>query len=335
VTLAFVARRIGVFVLVVVVAVSINFFIPRLRSTNPIEARMNEYAAQGGGNAAASMKALIVVYNAKFGFDKPLWQQYLNYWSDLSRFDLGISVAFFPGSVKDEILRAAPWTIGLLAISTLLAFTIGSVLGALLAWPNSSRLFSIFVPVLMTLSAIPYYLLGLLLIYLLALVWPVLPTAGAYTSGARLILSWAIVGDIVRHAILPAGSIILAGIGFWGLGMRAMMVTIMGEDYMTLANAKGLRSPTIFWRYSLRNALLPQITGLALSLASIMSGAILVEIVFAYPGIGYLLYRGISGNDYFVIQGVTLFIIVSVAFALLLLDFIYPLLDPRIQLRRS
>jgi peptide/nickel transport system permease protein len=134
---------------------------------------------------------------------------------------------------------------------------------------------------------------------------------------------------------LPAGSIVLAGIGFWGLGMRAMMVTIMGEDYMTLANAKGLRSPTIFWRYSLRNALLPQITGLALSLASIMSGAILVEIVFAYPGIGFLLYRAISGNDYFVIQGVTLFIIVSVAFALLLLDFIYPLLDPRIQLRRT
>ncbi len=300
--LAYVGRRLGVFVLVIVVAVSINFFIPRLRSTNPIEARMNEYAAQGGGNAAASMKALIVVYNAKFGFDKPLWQQYLNYWSDLSRFDLGISVAFFPGSVKDEILRAAPWTIGLLAVSTLLAFTIGSVLGALLAWPNTSRLFSIFVPVLMTLSAIPYYLLGLLLIYLLALVWPVLPTAGAYTSGARLVLTWAIVGDIVRHAILPAGSIILAGIGFWGLGMRAMMVTIMGEE---------------------------------LSLASIMSGALLVEIIFAYPGIGYLLYRGISGNDYFVIQGVTLFIIVGVAFALLLLDFIYPLLDPRIQLRRT
>ncbi len=117
--------------------------------------------------------------------------------------------------------------------------------------------------------------------------------------------------------------------------MRAMMVTIMGEDYMILAQAKGLRGRTIFWRYSLRNALLPQITGLALSLASIMSGALLVEIIFAYPGIGYLLYRGISGNDYFVIQGVTLFIIVAVAFALLLLDFIYPLLDPRIQARRS
>ncbi len=202
---------------------------------------MNEFAAQGGGNAAASMKALIVVYNQKFGFDKPLWQQYLNYWSDLSRFDLGTSVAFFPGSVRDEILRAAPWTIGLLAVSTLLAFAIGSILGALLAWPNTGRLFSIFVPVLMTLSAIPYYLLGLLLIYLLALVWPVFPTAGAYTSGARLVLSPAIVGDIVRHAILPAGSIILAGIGFGGLGMRALLVPIMVEDYIILGTATGLR----------------------------------------------------------------------------------------------
>ena len=302
---------------------------------------MNEFAAQGGGNAA-NIKQMIAIYNQKFGLDKPLWQQYLNYWSDLSRFDLGTSISFYPGSVRDEILRAAPWTIGLLAVSTILAFVIGSILGALLAWPNTSRLFNVFVPLLMTLSSIPYYLLGLLLIYLLALVWPILPTSGAYTSGARLTLSWPIAADIVRHAILPAGSIILAGIGFWGLGMRAMMVTIMGEDYMTMALTKGLRARTIFLRHgavilrhALRNALLPQVTGLAISLAGIMSGAILVETVFAYPGIGFLLFRAISGNDYFVIQGVVLFVILSVGLALLLLDFTYPLLDPRIQVRKG
>jgi peptide/nickel transport system permease protein len=141
--------------------------------------------------------------------------------------------------------------------------------------------------------------------------------------------------DIVRHAILPAGSIILSGIGFWGLGMRAMMITTLGEDYMTMAHAKGLRSRTIFFRYALRNALLPQITGLAISLAGIMSGAILVEVVFAYPGIGFLLFRAISSNDYFMIQGVTLFVIMSVGLALLVLDLVYPLLDPRIQLSRA
>jgi peptide/nickel transport system permease protein len=334
VTLGYVVRRIGVFFLVVILAVSINFWIPRLRSTNPIEQRMYEFAAQGGGRAG-DIRQLIAIYNEKFGLDKPLWEQYVNYWRDLARFDLGTSIAFYPGLVRNEILRAAPWTIGLLAVSTLLAFLVGSILGALLALPNMSRLFSLFVPVLMTLSAIPYYLLGLLLVYLLALAWPILPTAGAYTSGARLTLSWPIVLDILRHAILPAASIIIAGIGFWGLGMRALMITIMGEDYMTMAQAKGLRQRTIFFQYSLRNALLPQITGLAISLAGIMSGAILVEVVFAYPGIGFLLFRAISGNDYFVIQGVVLFVILSVGLALLILDLIYPLLDPRIQFRRG
>jgi len=196
-------------------------------------------------------------------------------------------------------------------------------------------MFGLFVPLLMTLSAIPYYLLGLLLVYLFALAWPVLPSAGAYTSGARLALSWPMVGDILKHALLPAASIILAGIGFWGLGMRAMMITTMGEDYMTMANAKGLRGRTIFFNYALRNALLPQVTGLAISLAGIMSGAILVEVVFGYPGIGFLLFRAISGNDYFVIQGVVFFVILSVGLALLILDLVYPLLDPRIQFRRT
>jgi len=177
--------------------------------------------------------------------------------------------------------------------------------------------------------------LGLLLVYALALAWPVLPSAGAYSSGARLALTWPIVLDILRHALLPAASIILAGIGFWGLGMRAMMVTTMGEDYMTMAQAKGLRGRTIFFDYALRNALLPQVTGLAISLAGIMSGAILVEIVFGYPGIGFLLYRAISGNDYFVIQGVVFFVILSVGLALLIVDLIYPLLDPRIQFRKT
>ncbi len=333
-SLAYVARRIGVFLLVVVLAVSINFLIPRLRSTNPVEARMNEFAAQGGGSAG-NIKQLIAIYNEKFGLDKPLWVQYLNYWKDVAHFDLGTSIAFYPGSVRDEILRAAPWTIGLLAVSTIVAFLIGTLLGALLAWPNTGRVLSVFAPALMMLSAIPYYLLGLVLIYLLALEWPILPTAGAYSSGTTLSLTWPTVVDIVRHAILPAASIVLAGIGFWALGMRAMTVGTLGEDYMTMAYAKGLRPRRIFFRYSLRNALLPQITALALSLAGIMSGAIIVEVVFAYPGIGFLLFRAISGNDYFVIQGVTLFVILSVALALLLVDLLYPLLDPRIQLGRS
>ena len=151
-TLGYVARRVGVFFLVVFFAVSINFLIPRLRPTNPIAARMYEFAASGAGRAG-DFRELIAIYNEKFGLDKPLWQQYITYWGDVLRFDLGTSISFYPGLVRDEIMRAAPWTIGLLAVSTLLAFTIGSLLGALLAWPRTGRVFSIFVPLLMTLSA--------------------------------------------------------------------------------------------------------------------------------------------------------------------------------------
>lgn len=333
-TAGYVLRRLGIFVLVIVAAVSINFFIPRLRSTNPVEQRMYELAAQGGVNVG-QIKELIAIYNAKFGLDKPLWQQYLNYWGDLLRFDLGTSITFFPASVRDEILRAAPWTIGLLTMSTLIAFVAGSLLGALMAWPRISRAVSVLVPVFMTLSAIPYYLLGILLIYLLALVWPVFPTAGAYSFGTNLTLSWSSILDIARHAILPASSIILTGIGFWGLAMRGMMITIMGEDYMNMAEAEGLHPRTIFFNYALRNAMLPQITSLAISLAHIMSGAVLVEVVFAYPGIGYLLFRAISGNDYFLIQGIVFFIVLSIGVVLLALDLVYPLIDPRIRYRRA
>jgi peptide/nickel transport system permease protein len=334
VTLGYLLRRLGIFLLVIIVAATINFLVPRLRPTNPIEQRLYEMAAQGGVNVG-QIQEMIKVYDAKFGFDKPLYIQYLNYWGDLSHLDFGTSITFYPASVRDEILRAAPWTIGLLAVSTLLSFGVGSIFGALMAWPKVGKSISFLVPVFMTLSAIPYYLLGIVLIYVLALVWPILPTAGAYSSGKDLTLSLNSALDIVRHALLPAGSIVLTGIGGWGLGMRAMMITIMGEDYMNMAEGKGLRPRTIFLKYGLRNAVLPQITSLAISLAHIMSGAVIVEVIFAYPGVGYLLFRAISGNDYFLIQGIVLFIILAIGVALLALDLLYPIIDPRIRYGRS
>ncbi len=333
-TVGYVLRRFGIFALVIFTAVSINFWIPRVRPTNPIEQRLYEMAAQGGVNVG-QIKEMIAIYNQKFGLDKPLWQQYLNYWGDLAHFDLGTSIAFYPASVREEILRAAPWTIGLLTVSTFLAFVIGSLFGALMAWPKSSKVVVGLVPIFMTLSAIPYYLLGILLIYLLALVWPILPAGGAYSFGTNLGFEWQAILDVLRHAVLPAASIVLTGIGFWGLGMRGMMITIMGEDYMNMAEGKGLRPRTIFLDYALRNAMLPQVTSLAISLAHVMSGAVLVEVIFAYPGIGFLLYRAISGNDYFLIQGIVLFIILSIGISLLALDLLYPLIDPRIKYRRG
>jgi peptide/nickel transport system permease protein len=333
-SIGYVVRRILIFLLIVVTAVSLNFFMPRLRETNPIQSRMNQLAAQGGVYEN-QVKQMIEIYNRKFGLDKPLWEQYLIYWRDLLRLDLGVSLAFYPQTAFSMIARSAPWTIGLLTVSTIIAFVLGTIFGALMAWPRTSRIALGLSPIFMTLSAIPYYLLGMLFIYVIAMRWQLLPVGGAYTSGANLTLSWQMALDIGRHAILPAASIILAGIGAWGLGMRAMMTTTLGEDYLHMAEAKGLKPSTIFSDYALRNALLPQVTSLAISLATVMSGAVLVEVIFGYPGVGNLLFKSIAVNDYFVIQGIVLFIVLSIGIVLLILDLVYPLIDPRIRYRKG
>jgi peptide/nickel transport system permease protein len=334
VTVSYVARRIFVFLLIVWVAVSINFIMPRVRNTNPIEQRLYTMAAQGGVHAN-QIQEMIKVYNQKFGLDQPLWVQYVNYWRDLLNFDLGKSLAFYPQTTMEMIGRAAPWTLGLLTVSTILAFTLGTLFGALMAWPATSRIALGLSPLFMTLSAIPYYLLGMLFIYVVAMRWHALPVGAAFSAGSDPKLDWSTALDIGRHAILPAASIVLAGIGSWGLGMRAMMTSVLGEDYLRMAEANGLSSRTVFVRYALRNALLPQVTSLAISLAVVMSGAVLVEVIFGYPGVGNLLFTAIANNDYFVIQGITLFIILSIGIVLLALDLVYPLIDPRIRYRRG
>jgi peptide/nickel transport system permease protein len=295
---------------------------------------MNQLAAQGGVYEN-QIKQMIEIYNRKFGLDKPLWEQYLIYWRDLLRLDLGVSLAYYPQTTFEMIARSAPWTIGLLTVSTLIAFVLGTIFGALMAWPKTSRIALGLSPLFMTLSAIPYYLLGMLFIYVIAMRWRLLPVGGAYTSGANLTLSWEMALDIGRHALLPAASIIVAGVGAWGLGMRAMMATTLGEDYLHMAEAKGLKPQTIFTDYAVRNALLPQVTSLAISLATVMSGAVLVEVIFGYPGVGNLLFKAIAVNDYFVIQGIALFIILSIGIVLLILDLLYPLIDPRIRYRKG
>jgi len=334
VTIGYVARRIGVFLLIIVVAVTINFIMPRLRSTNPIEQRLHQMAGQGGVYGA-QLQDLVKIYNAKFGLDKPLYVQYLNYWNDLLQLDLGQSLAFYPETTMTEIMRAAPWTIGLLIVSTLMAFALGTVFGALMAWPQTSNIALGLSPLFMTLSAIPYYLLGMLFIYTVAMGWRLLPVGAAFSAGVTLKWDWPTALDIGRHAILPGASIVLSGIGSWALGMRAMMKTTLGEDYLRMAEASGLRPRTIFMQYALRNALLPQVTSLAISLSLVMSGAVLVEVIFGYPGVGNLLFTAITNNDYFVIQGISLFIILSIGVVMLALDLIYPLIDPRIRYKRG
>ncbi len=277
------------------------------------------------------IQSLVKAYNAKFGLDRPLVLQYLTYLNDVVHFDLGYSIADYPTRVATILQRALPWTIGLLLTTTVLAFVAGTILGALTVWQQAPRLFQFVVPLLMIFSAIPFYLIGLTLIYIFAVVLQWLPLGGG--MGIRTMPEWSFsfVMEILGHSILPACSILLASIGVWALSMRGMMVTVQGEDYMTFAEALGLTNRRRFLQYGLRNAILPQVTLLALSLGHILSGSILVEIVFGYPGVGQQLFRGIQTLDYFLIYGIVLVLICAIAIAMLVVDLIYPLLDPRIR----
>ena len=331
---AYIARRFGVLLLIVWLAASLNFFLPRLSGQDPVHTKLLQQAALGG-YVQSGIAEMTREYERRFGLDRPLWRQYLSYLGDAARLDFNYSIANYPRTVRELIADALPWTLGLLGMTTLLSVAIGTLLGALLAWPRAPRWMRWLMPPLWALHAIPFFLLGLILTYVLAFQVPLLPIFGGYSAGASPGLSWRFAWDVIQHALLPALSIILVSIGGWALGMRGMMVTTMGEDYVLFAEAKGLKAPTVFLRYCLRNAMLPQVTALALALGQILSGAVLVEVIFGYPGIGTLLFHAIRENDHFVIQGIVFSIIVALGLTTFVLDVIYPWLDPRISYRRT
>ncbi len=322
-------RRIAIFLIVILIAITVNFGISHAVPGDPVGAILAQLASQG---ATIDNGAQIVAeYRQRFGLDAPLPIQYLAYLWNTLHLDLGVSITHYPAGVTETIGAALPWTIGLLVVATIIAFGIGSVLGAVLAWPRAPRILSVFAPALTVFSAVPYYLLALILLYLLGVWSGLFPLGGGRSPGAEGEFGPGAMLDIAYHAVLPALSIVLAGLGFWALNMRGAMINVLGEDYLILADAKGLRPGRIFFAYGMRNALLPQITSLALSLGTIVSGSVLVEVAFNYPGLGFLLYDALRGSDYFMIQGICLFLVITVATAVLVLDLVYPLLDPRIS----
>lgn len=332
--LDYVLKRVGFFVLIVWLAATLNFFIPRLSGQNPVRERLIEQAVLGG-YVHTGMSEMVEEYERKFGLDQPLYVQYFRYMSDIFRGEFNYSIANYPRTVGEMMAEALPWTIGLLLVTTILSFTLGTLLGAVMAWPRAPKFLNYVLPPLLALHALPYYLFGLVLMYVLAFKMQLLPIFGGYTPGVIPSMSWAFAWDVLQHALLPALSILLVNIGGWALTMRAMVVTVQGEDFITFADAKGLRDRTIFLRYAIRNTLLPQATALALSLGQIMAGAILVEVVFAYPGIGGVLFNAIRQADWFLIQGTVFALIVTIGLATLILDLVYPILDPRITYRRG
>ena len=332
--LDYVLRRFGVMLLVFALAVTINFLLPRLAPGDPVEQQLNQLVASSGGQVG-DVREMVESYRRRFGLDQPLWRQYLDYWALVLSLDLGFSIANYPERVADTMLGAMPWTIGLLGTATLLSFALGTLLGGLLAWPRAPRWLGWFAAPFLLLSAIPYFLIGGILLFVCAILYRWFPAGGGFPFDASPGFDLATLAGIAWHATLPALSIVVAQIGAWAIGMRGMLVSVLGEDYIALAEAKGLGERRIFLWYALRNALLPQMTKLALTLGHIVSGAILVEVIFSYPGIGYRLYQAIQSKDFFVIQGIVLVLSLSIALTMFLLDLLYPLIDPRIATRRN
>jgi peptide/nickel transport system permease protein len=281
--------------------------------------------------AQIGAQKMIEEYRHMFNLDKDLFTQYVSFLYNLLRGELGYSISQFPAKVSDLIMAALPWSIGLLSTTTIISWLLGTILGAIAGWSRESKISKFFAAGALFLSILPYYILAILLVFLFAYTLRLFPASGGYSAGIKLGLNPSSILNILWHASLPALSIVLSSLTWWFLSMRSMISTVKGEDFVLLAEAKGLPEKEIMWKYAMRNAILPQVTGLALSLSRIFAGALITEVIFGYPGIGTLIVTAIQNLDYFLIQGTITLSIIAVATANLLIELLYPLIDPRIR----
>ncbi|AHF87931.1 ABC transporter permease [Rhizobium leguminosarum] len=328
--LIFVLKRFGQFLLVVFLGVTITFFVTHLTPIDPVEESIGAITQMGQSdpNAIELMRQSL---RELYGMEGSIWQQYLNFWLRLATGDLGPSLSAFPTPVSTIILRSLPWTIGLMTVSTLITFVLGNALGALAGYYRKDMVLKAVSLVFIALLPIPYYILAFVLLIVFGYLWPVLPINGGYEMNANLDLSFALVFDILKHSILPALSLILVGAGSWLIGMRALVSNIITEDYVVFAELGGVPKRKILRSYIARNAMVPQFTGLAMSLGAIFNGTVITEIVFGYPGIGNLLIEAVHAGDYSLVLGLSALSIVGVAAAVFIIDILSPLIDPRIK----
>jgi peptide/nickel transport system permease protein len=320
----FVVRRLGFFVITLWAAVTVNFLIPRLMPGNPAEAMMSRY--RGHINPQA-LYALEIAFGVKR--HQSLVGEYFAYLGNIFRGRFGISLTFFPDPVMKNVLQALPWTLALVGVTTILAFVFGTLIGLLAAWKRGGMLDSFMPPIFVITSAFPYFWLAMLAIWLFSIKLGWLPQSGGYSITTTEGWTWTFAYDALKHAILPALTILITAIGGWILTMRNNTITVLAEDYVRMARAKGLKPARIMWTYAGRNAILPNLTGFAMSLGFVVSGAILVEFVFNYPGVGWMFLQSVENQDYALMQGLFLMIVVAVLTAILLADAATVILDPR------
>ena len=327
----YVLKRFAQFLLVVFVGISLTFFITHLTPIDPVEQMVASMTAFGDTSPEA-VDMMREALRELYGIEGSLIEQYLAYWRRMLVLDFGPSLSAFPTPVSVLIARALPWTIGLLFTCTVIAWMLGNLLGGLSGYYRNSRTLGFLGVVAMAFHPVPYYIIAFILLLIFGYVWPVLPISGGAGQNLAPGFTLAYVGSVLLHSILPALSIILVGIGGWFLGMRALVSNIVTEDYVTYAELAGVSRRRILPFYVMRNALVPQVTGLAMSLGAIFNGAIIVEQVFSYPGLGRLLFGAVYSADYSLVLGVTAISIVAVAASVFLIDILYPLFDPRVQL---
>lgn len=318
-------RRLGFYLATAAVAITLNFVIPRLMPGDPASVILNKLA-QRSQVTAATEKSIQALFGVP---DQNLWEQYLHYLSQLAHLDFGISTAYFPQPVGEMISQGLPWTLGLVSLTTVLAFLLGTGLGIISGARPGSRLDSVLAPLATFLGSMPYFWVATMLLLLLSVSLPVFPSQNGYDLNLEPGFNLTFVSSVIAHGFLPALTIIVSSVGGWLLGMRNMMITTVAEDYVSLAEAKGLGRWRILLAYAARNAMLPQVAGLAISIGTVVGGSLLAEAVFAYPGIGYLFYQAVVNLDYPLMQALFLIISLSVLVANFIADSVYVLLDPR------
>ncbi len=321
------------YVLVISLGLTVIFFIPRLLPTDPVMAQIYIQEAAGGSVDPAAQEEMIATLREMYGLEEGLFTQYVSFWRRLFTVDFGPSLFMFPTPVSKLIGIALPWTVGLLLTSTLLGWIIGNILGGLRGYFRQSSILKIVDGMAMFIRPIPYYIIALILIILFAYLLPLFPLRGALPIGMEIAFTWSFVKALLRHAFLPVMSMILLGAAVNHQTMRLLVQSVKDEEYVRYAKIGSVKERTIFSRYIMRNAILPQITGLSLALGMIFSGALIVEMVFSYPGIGFLLFQAILNADYNLIMGIMSISVILLATSLLLIDLLYPLFDPRIRLQ--
>ncbi|HVL24923.1 MAG TPA: ABC transporter permease [Thermomicrobiales bacterium] len=321
----YILRRIGFYLVAAWASLTLNFFLPRLMPGDPGDAIM---ARMQGRLTPETVDAMRQAYGLS---DDPVIVQYLRYLGNLAQGQLGVSISAFPSPVTDIIFQGLVWTVLLGTTATVISFAIGSVLGMTGAWKRGSKVDSVMPPLVIFVGSFPYFWLATVALFYLSFQWGVFPLRHAYNDTLSPAFSLEFLLSVLYHLFLPALTIIVVSIGGWLLGMRNTMISTLAEDYVTMAEAKGLPQRRVMFQYAARNALLPNMTAFGMSLGFILGGALFTEVVFAYPGLGYQLITAVRALDYPLMQGLFLMITFAVLIANLIVDLLYVRMDPRVR----